>query len=144
MGALNSLATVGLNLAMAKKEEKDEKKQLEKEFQRKRVDLLAKASEARREQDQALKRRLAQERARAGAAGISSTGGSIDAVLRGLTAEAKADQAAADAILGSNLRALRDAYGTKKRRNLLDMNKGWIDAGSKTLAGLGRGRSLLD
>src|SRR5690606_37034756 len=128
----------------ARKDEKEDKKQLEKEFQRKRVDLIAKASEARREQDQALKRRLAQERARAGAAGISSTGGSIDAVLRGLTSEARADQAAADAILRSNLAALRDAYGTKKRRNLLDFNKSWVDAGSKTLAGLSRGRSLLD
>lgn len=145
MGALTSLATTGLNLAVAQRREDATQKKLDGEQQQRSEQVLGRAQEDRRERDTALRRRLAEERARAGAGGVGGSGGSIDAVLSGLVAESSAQQTASDAETRSRLDALRGTYDARSRRSLLDYNSRWLDAGSRALAGLGgRRRSLLD
>ena len=144
MGAMNSLATVGLQLASAQRAQSGQEKQLAQEQERRVEDLLARSAENRRENDAALKRRLAEERARAGAAGLGTTGGSVDAVLRGLSDQSASEQRAADQVLDGRLAGLFDAQSSRRRKSLLDRNNRWVDAGSRTLSALsGTGRSWL-
>jgi hypothetical protein len=135
MGALNSLATVGLNLAAAQRRQSADADALKAERDRQSRDLLDRAGEERREGRETLRRRLAQERARAGAAGTGGSGGSIDAVLRGLTAESDAQQAAADRATESRLGGLRASYEARRRRSLLDLGTRSIDAGARAASG---------
>ena len=86
MGALNSLASVGLNLALQQKAQAAEDKQLRQERDRQLEAIRLRDTEDQRQQQQALRRRLAEERARAGGAGVGSSGGAADAILSGLVA----------------------------------------------------------
>ncbi|WP_133063877.1 hypothetical protein [Arboricoccus pini] len=105
--------------------------------------LIDNAAEDRRSTDAALKRRQAQERARAGAAGVASSGGSIDAVLQGLQEDADADQAATTTQLKDSLAGLDAEYKQRSDRNLLSYDSSLARAGTSLLSGLSR-RSLLD
>ncbi|MDX6748784.1 hypothetical protein SH611_03085 [Geminicoccaceae bacterium 1502E] len=142
MGALTSLATMGLNMAMAQRAQKREDRQLEQERDRAIRQIKAADAETRRREQDLLKRRLAEERARAGASGTGSSGGSIDAILRGLTAESSAADAARRARSRGRVEDLRSSYGEQRRRSLLDLNQRWLDAGRRALGAAGR-RSLL-
>jgi hypothetical protein len=145
MGALNSLATLGLNVAMAQRDERADQKALAQERDRRTRDLLQRAASDRREQDEALRRRLAQARVRAATARVSGAGGSIDAVLRGLAEEGRADRAAANSALENRLDALRATHAARRRTDLTRFNSRWIDAGARTLTAFTGGRrSLLD
>ena len=86
MGALNSLATLGLNLALSQRAQANESKELRQERDRQIQAIRLRDAEDGRQQEQALRRRLAEERARAGGAGVGSSGGSADAILAGLVA----------------------------------------------------------
>jgi hypothetical protein len=139
MGALNSLATLGLNLALSQQAQRAQDKGLRRQRDREIEQIRARDEEARRQQDVALRRRLAEERARAGAAGVGSTGGAADAVLAGLVEEAR--QADAARSLQSDLRVdeIRKAYDNRRRSSLLDFTSRWLSYGRSG----GRGRSLL-
>ncbi len=145
MGALSSLATLGLELALAQKAREEEKDRLDEQRRQEiRRIRLAEAEEQRRQQA-ALARRLAQERARAGAMGISGSGGSIDAVLRGLEEESRALQEARGRETAARIAAVRDRYEARTRRSLLDGAGQWAEFGSRALGGFGSSRrSLLD
>jgi hypothetical protein len=145
MGALSSLATLGLNMALGRQaqqaEDRQSRAQAERQINQIRLDGLA----DRQRSDAALRRRLAEERARAGAAGVAMTGGSADAVVRGLEEESRALQAARDAEDNARIAAIRDSLAGRRRRNLLEFSSRWLDAGSRGFSGLRRGgRSLLD
>jgi hypothetical protein len=145
MGALSSLATLGLNLALSQRAQQSQDKQLKAQRDGQIAQIRLDAAEDRRRGEQALRRRLAEQRARAGAAGVLGSGGSADAVLRGLEEESAVIQAARDAEAKARITAIRDSFGERRRRNLLSFQSRWLDAGARSLLGpSGRGRSLLD
>jgi hypothetical protein len=145
MGAYSSLATLGLNLALGKQAQKSQDKQLKGQRDQQIAQIRIDSAESRRRSDQALKRRLAEERARAGAAGVLGSGGSADAVLRGLEEESAALQASRDTEDAARVAAIRDSVGERRKRNLLQFNSRWLDAGTRGLLGSSsRSRSLLD
>ncbi|MFO1073600.1 MAG: hypothetical protein U1E17_13180 [Geminicoccaceae bacterium] len=138
MGALNSIAALGLNAALSQRAQSSRDDDLQKQQARQLRILQLRSAEDQRQQDQALQRRIAQERARAGAAGVGSTGGAADAIVRGLTEEADQATAARGQLLNEQTDAVRDSFRQRRQRNLLD--------GTERLLSLGRssgGRSLL-
>jgi len=145
MGGLSSRASLGVNLAMSQQARKKEKKALEKERDRKLRDIRERDAGAERDRRQALRERQAQQRARAGASGIASTGGSIDAVLRGLEKESEHERSDRQRDTARQIEALREAHSRKSRRNLLDFSSRFVGSAGRSLRGLARGRrSLLD
>jgi hypothetical protein len=147
MGAYTSLATLGLNLALSRQAQKNEAKQLKDERDRQVRDIVARDAEARRQQEQSLRRRLAEERARAGAAGVGGSGGSADAVLRGLEEESRAVQDARSDETARRLDLARETFGQRRRSSLLDYTGRWLSLGADALGGGTGGRrrrNLLD
>jgi hypothetical protein len=145
MGALSSLATVGLNMALSGQAQKSQDKQLKAQRDQQIQQIQLQSAEDKRTSDAALKRRLAEERARAGASGVGGSGGSADAVLRGLEEESSALQASRDAEDAQRIAAIRDTFGERRKRNLLDFGSQWLNAGTRSLTGSsGRSRSLID
>lgn len=140
MGALNSLATIGLNLALSQQAQRAQNRELRKERDAQIRELQRRDAEAQRQQETALRRRLAEERARAGAAGVGGSGGSADAILRGLAQESAAASAARAGETAGEIDALREAYEGRRRQNLLDFAGRWLSLGSRG----GSRRSLLD
>ena len=133
MGALSSLATVGLNAALAQQAAKREAGTINTDRDRQIQAIQRRDREAKREAAERLRRQLAAQRARAGAAGVAGTGSSAEAVLRGLVEETEADHEARTAASGTQIANLRQDARTARRRNLLDR------AGGATRAGLGLG-----
>lgn len=145
MGAFSSLATLGLDLALSQAARRQKDDSLDREQDRRAQQILAASAEDRRQAQLTLRRRLAEERARAGASGVGGSGGSADAVLRGLEEESRALQAARDAEARGRIDALDSTFGERRQRNLLDYSSRWLDAGTRSLLGSGgRRRSLLD
>lgn len=145
MGALSSLATLGLELALAQKARDEQQDQLEDQRRREIRRLRIAEAEEQRRQQAALARRLAQERARAGAMGTASSGGSIDAVLRGLEEESRALRDARRRETAARIDAVRGRYEARERRNLLETAAHLGELGSRAWSGLGSSRrSLLD
>ena len=99
MGALSSLASIGLNLALAQQASERQARDVNAERDRQIQAIRQRDEEQQRQQEDTLRRQLAAQRARAGAAGVSG-GSSANAVLRGLTEEATAAEQARAA--GSN------------------------------------------
>ena len=143
MGALNSLATLGLNLALGQQAQQAQGKELRQERDSQLRAIRLRDAEERRQQETALRRRLAEERARAGAAWVGSSGGSADAILRGLVEESRLLDAARRQETAQRVDEIRTAYDGRRRRNLLDFADRTLTLGSR-FAGVGRrGRSLL-
>jgi len=145
MGALNSLATVGLNLALAQQSARRTARDIDSERDRQIQAIRQRDEEEQRRQQEALRRRLATQRARAGAAGVATTGGSSDAVLRGLTEEAEAAQSASNQTSAQRIEDLRRSTSRSRRNNLLDLVGGATGSSLGLLGGSTRSRrSLLD
>jgi hypothetical protein len=144
MGALSSLATVGLNLALAQQASKQEARSIKGERDRQIQAIRQRDEEERREQQDLLRRRLAAQRARAGAAGVGGSG-SAGAVLRGLIEEANADEQFRTMASSRQIADIRRDAGRRRRGNLLDL-AGGPGAGAASLLGRNSGRlfSLLD
>lgn len=142
MGAIGSLATIGLNMALSRKAQRADESGLKEERDLKVRDILARDAEARRQQEQTLRRRLAEERARAGASGVGGSGGSADAVLKGLVEESRAESAARATETANDLSGVNQAFDSRRKQNLLDFNARWLNVG-RSLGSRGL-RSLLD
>ncbi|HLT01052.1 MAG TPA: hypothetical protein VK001_02695 [Geminicoccaceae bacterium] len=142
MGALSNLATVGLNFALAQQASRREADDIRRERDRQIREIQARNQEERRRQQEELRRRLAAQRARAGAAGVAG-GGSAQAVLRGLTEEAEAAQAASDRAAARRIAELRSRASSARERNLLELVGGATRSSFGLLGGSSR-RSLLD
>lgn len=119
MGGLNSLASVGLNLALGQQAMRQETKEAKAERDRQIAAIMRSNSENDRLQANALRRRLASERVRAGAAGTATTGGSIDAILRGLEREAEQDAQARREATAQKVKEINEAFGVRRNNNLL-------------------------
>ena len=138
MGGLSSLASLGLNVALSQEAAKRENRDLKKERDRQIEAIMRDNREAERQQASALRRRQASERVRAGAAGTATTGGSIDAILRGLEREADLDNNARRDVASARVQQIRDTFGTRRRNNLLTTTNRLLGNSSSTA-----GRSLL-
>jgi len=145
MGALSSLATVGLNFALAERSARRQSSAINAGRDQQIAEIQARDAEARREEEARLRRQLASQRARAGAAGVAGRGGSSDAVLRGLVEEAEAGLAARESRSAAQVGDIRSAASSARRRNLLDLVGGASSSGLRTLGrSAGRRSSLLD
>lgn len=142
MGAFNSLATAGLNLARTQQAAQRESRDISRDRDREIRAIEQQTEEQRRREEQELRRRLATQRARAGAAGVGG-GSSSRAVLRGLTEEAEAAQAARERSAGLRIDELRQRARTSQRRNLLGLIGGTSGSFQSVGRSLGRSRSLL-
>lgn len=144
MGALSSLATVGLNFALANRSARREARSIDAERDRQIAEIQARDAEVRREEEARLRRRLAAERARAGAAGIIGRGGSSEAVLRGLVEESEAGLSAEERQSALRIQEIRTRAGDARSRNLLDLVGNTASGGLRTLGrAAGRRTSLL-
>ena len=144
MGAFNSLASLGLNLALQQRAQAAEGKQLRQERNRELAALRLGDAEDRRQQQQALRRRLAEERARAGGAGVGSSGGAADAILSGLVEESQQADAARRRESALREEDIRRSFTGRRRRSLLDFAGRSLSLGSGFARGSGARRSLLD
>ena len=146
MGALTSLATVGLNAAFADRKARNERREIKAERDRRIAEIRTGDAAAEEERRAALRRLLASERARAGAAGVGGAGGSAQAVLRGLTEESERERTAREGASAQRIRELRDRARGERRRNLLDLTEQLTRGGLGLLGGRRRtvSRSLLD
>jgi hypothetical protein len=142
MGALSSLASIGLNLALAQQAAQRQSQNINAERNRQIQAIQQRNAEQQRQQREALRSRLATQRARAGAAGVSG-GSSASAVLRGLTEEAAAAQQARTAQSNARIADIRRSASNSRNRNLLDL-VGGATGSSLSLLGQSTGRSLLD
>jgi len=138
MGGLSSLASLGLNVAMGQQASRRENRDLKKERDRQIEAIMRDNREAERKQADALRRRQASERARAGATGTATTGGSIDAILRGLEREADLDTNARRNVANARVEQIKDTFGTRRRNNLLGATNRLLGSSASTF-----GRSLL-
>jgi hypothetical protein len=144
MGALSSLATVGLNLALAQRAAQQQSREVRSDRDRQVAAIRERDEQERREQDAELRRRLAAQRARAGAAGVGGSG-SAGAVLRGLIEEAAAEDQERALTSSRQIAELRRSASQARRSNLLDL-AGGVGGSSAALLGRSSGRltSLLD
>jgi ribosomal protein L29 len=142
MGAISTLADVGLNAALSRSTAKDRSKELAAEAERDVTAIRAKDAAERKQRAAALKESLARSRALAATAGTGGASGSSAAVRRGirdkaLDEDAQSVQEREFAI--SNVRARADA---RRERNLLESrNKTTRQAFGGAVS---VGRSLLD
>jgi hypothetical protein len=140
MGALTSLATTGLNLALAQQAASGQARDARQERDRRIQEIQARNREENRKRREELRRRLAAERARAGAAGVATRGGSSDAVLRGLVEETDRVEQAAGNSVRRQIGELHRNASSARRSNLLDLAG---DVAGSVFGGSGRS-SLLD
>jgi hypothetical protein len=144
MGALSSLASVGLNLALAQQASERQAQNISADRNRQIQAVRQRDQEQQRQQEETLRKRLAAQRARAGAAGVSG-GGSANAVLRGLTQEALATEQARAAQSTSRIADIRRSASSSRNRNLLNLVGGATGSSLSSLGGsAGRQISLLD
>jgi hypothetical protein len=148
MGAFSSLASLGLAVASSRQAHKLQAKAAAiraQEDERAAQIATAQANQAstadRRRRREAVRRMLAAQRARFGAAGIAPVGGSAEAALRGLVRKGGlVDQelAAANAL---RVEAIQGAQMARRRINLLErkgrLARGNLDILRGLSAGLG-------
>ena len=139
MGGFSSLANLGLNVALSQQAAQKQNKDLQKDRDRRIAAIMRDDREAERQQASALRRRQASERARAGATGTATTGGSIDAILRGLEREAELDSAARRETAAARVQQIRATFGTRQRNNLLSTTNRLLGTSNSTIR-----RNLLD
>ena len=144
MGAYSSLATLGLNLALSQRAQQAQSKELRQERDRQLQAIQLKDNEASRQQELALRRRLAEERARAGSAGVGSSGGSADAILQGLVEESRQLDAARNRQTSQRIDTIERSYDQRRKRSLLDFAGRSVALGSRQGSGARSSRSLLD
>ncbi len=133
MGGFSSLANLGLNVALSQQAAQKQNKDLQKDRDRQIAAIMRDDREAERQQASALRRRQASERARAGATGTATTGGSIDAILRGLEKEAELDSAARRETAAARVQQIRATFGTRQRNNLLNTTNRLLGTSNSTL-----------
>ncbi|MBK8909009.1 MAG: hypothetical protein KDG49_20625 [Geminicoccaceae bacterium] len=143
MGGLNSLASVGLNLALGQQAMRQESKEAKAERDRQIAAIMRSSSNNDKLQANALRRRLASERVRAGAAGTATTGGSIDAILRGLEREAEQDAQARREATAQKVKEINDAFGVRRNNNLLTTTNRLLGSISGSNSSSSSRRSLL-
>ncbi|WGF89274.1 hypothetical protein [Marinivivus vitaminiproducens] len=120
MGSAASVATVGLNAALAAEQARRADKKADASADRQIAALSTQNAQAEAERATRLRAAMATARARAGAAGVGGSGGSTDAILKGMTEQAEADARAEQAALRERARDIRSSSGSG-RSNLLEV-----------------------
>lgn len=143
MGGLNSLAGVGLNLALGQQAMRQANKEAKAERDRQVASIMRSSAENDRLEASALRRRLASERARAGAAGTATTGGSIDAILRGLEREADLDTRARRDTTARRIGEIDDTFSARRSSNLLTMTNRILGSVAGSSGSRSNRRSLI-
>jgi hypothetical protein len=143
MGALSSLATVGLNLALAQQGSKRQSSSIGAERDQQIRAIQVQDEEVRRQEQERLRRQLAAQRARAAAAGVGR-GGSAQAVLRGLIEENEAADQARQERSSTRISEINRDANRAQQRNLLDLVGSATRGGLRTLSGSSQRRSLFD
>lgn len=143
MGGMNSLAGVGLNLALGQQAMRQENKEAKAARDRQIASIMRSSREDERLQADALRRRLASERVRAGAAGTATTGGSIDAILRGLEREAELDALARRQATAQKVKEINETFGARRSNNLLTTANRLLGSVAGNASSSGSRRSLL-
>ena len=142
MGALSSLASVGLNLALAEQAQRRQSRTINAERDQ-RIDAIERRNaEEQRRTAERLRRQLASQRARAGAAGVGGSATS-NAILRGLVEEADAVGQARQEEAAQSIATLNRNARNARRNNLLDLAGGSARQGISLLS-QGSRSSLLD
>jgi hypothetical protein len=142
MGALSSLATTGLNAALATQAARRQSRNVNDTRDRQIEAIERRDAEQRRRALDRLRRELASQRARAGAAGIGGSATST-AVLRGLVDEAESAEAARQLESTADIDTASRNARLAGRRNLLDLTDSLTRSGLSTFSS-GRRSSLLD
>lgn len=136
MGGASTLATTGVNLALSqqasRKKDKQIKKSRDEEIEAINQDVATKQGD----QNAALRRRLAALKARTGASGVASKGGSIDAVIRGLERETATTNAELVTFAQNQIAGARESASSQRQRNLLSFTSSLVGSGRSS-------RSLL-
>lgn len=142
MGALSSLASVGLNLALADQAQRRQSRTINAERDE-RIDAIERRNaEEQRRIAERLRRQLATQRARAGAAGIGGSATS-NAILRGLVEEASVADQERQRETSQSIATLNRNARNARRNNLLDLASGSARQGISLLS-QGSRSSLLD
>ena len=142
MGALSSLASVGLNLALAERAQRRQSRTIDADRDRRVEDVERRNAEEERRAADRLRRELASQRARSGAAGVGGSA-SANAILRGLVEEASVAEQERQQEASQSIATLNRNARNARRNNLLNI------AGSSARQGIsllsrGSGSSLLD
>ena len=141
MGGVRNLAKVGLELGLGQLEQRQADQKLRKERRRAVAERNAELARAERKQSKLLERRIAAARARAGGAGIATSGGSIDAIIRGFENDASEVQADLRRDASNDVGEINRRVAAKRKRNLLENVRGLAEI---TRSFGARRRSLLD
>lgn len=142
MGALGSLATVGLNLALADQAQKRRSRSINAERDERIGTIERRNTEEQRKIAERLRRQLASQRARAGAAGIGGSASS-NAILRGLIEDASVDEQLQQQEASQSIASINRNARNARRNNLLNLAGSSARQGI-TLLSSGSGSSLLD
>ena len=142
MGALSSLASVGLNLALADQAQRRQSKEVNADRDESIRNIERRGAEEQRRAEDRLRRQLAAQRARAGAAGVGGSASS-NAILRGLVQEAAAADQERREQSAQAIEAINRNARNSRRTNLLDLASSTTRSGLSLLGG-GRRSSLLD
>jgi hypothetical protein len=117
------LASAVINAAFDAKAASQQKKALRQRHALEQKQLvLARDVEARKRRDQ-LKSDQATQRARFGALGVTATGGSAGAVMRGLSTAAWRDENDTNSAFDLNSLGMAQGFANQQRRNLLELRR---------------------
>ncbi|MEZ5823456.1 MAG: hypothetical protein R3C97_01545 [Geminicoccaceae bacterium] len=141
MGGMSNLATIGMNMALTQEAWRKEDRKTRKATDRQLTEIDEKTAQAERKKRDALAARIASARARAGAAGTGTTGGAVDALVRGLEQETDEDIRGLRDQRKRSVQELLQKSGSGSRRSLLDLTAAIPGLTPKRSSGY---RSLLD
>jgi hypothetical protein len=142
MGALSSLASVGLNLALADQAQRRRSRSINAERDDRIGAIERRSAEEQRRIAERLRRQLASQRARSGAAGVGGSASS-NAILRGLIEEASVAEQNEQQETSQAISTLNRNARNARRNNLLDLADSSTRQGLSLLRPTSRS-SLLD
>lgn len=142
MGALSTLASVGINAATSRSKAKAASDEIQAEAERDVAEVRNRDAAERQLRERKLKESTARQRALSASSGTGGAGGSAAAVRRGLEARTQEDDAIAVRERELAVHNIRARANAQKRRNLLDSQTSMT---KQAVGGaMGLGRSLLD
>ncbi|MGF1475215.1 MAG: hypothetical protein ACFB6S_06580 [Geminicoccaceae bacterium] len=141
MGALSSVASIGLQAAAAGRAAKRETKKLNDQRDKQLAEIQRRDNEARIRRQRSLREASARAKARAAGAGLGGAGGSASAILDGLRKAATDEQARSDKERDKMVDELFRSTSKAKKRSLLDRTSGFV---TRSFGGSSRGPSLFD
>ena len=119
-GAAMTALQMGMDMAQQKQAQKEAQSQAKADASAQAQQIQQTQEINARQRQEQLRRALATQRARFGAQGIAAGGGSADAALGGLEAEAMREDADSRSVSDLRIDRLNDQLDWQRRRNLLE------------------------